>query len=121
MGSIAFCTFETGHRGNKYQLYEIKQTKDKNYPYNKKNYPCLMGLEYAPCFALVRENEKNKHVAIIVGFTSELLHYNGRPADCIFDRTKLTVYSSYEEYISSPTDKSAIIFAVKLLNSNFEI
>ncbi|MCI8345906.1 MAG: hypothetical protein HFJ42_08215 [Clostridia bacterium] len=120
MGSIALCTFETGYRGNKYQLYEIKQTKDKTYPYNKKNYPSLTDLEDIPCFALVRENEK-KHVAIIVGFTSEFLQYNGAPADCIFDRTTLTVYSSYEENISSNTDKSAIMFAVKLLNSKFKI
>lgn len=120
MGSIALCTFKTGT--NKYELHEIRQTNDKNYRYNKRNYASLADLPAnARCFALVRENEKNSYVAIIVGFLSELIFYNGRPADCVLNETKILSYASYEENSSSLTDTYAITCAVSLLNTNFKI
>lgn len=120
MGSIALCTFVTGT--TEYELHEIRQTNDKTYPYNKRNFPSLIDLPAnARCFALVRENDKKNYVAIIVGLTSELIRYNGRPADCVLDRTKVFSYDSYEENISSPIDKYAITCAVSLLNTNFKI
>lgn len=122
MGSIALCTFETGYKEDKYELHKIMETNDKTYPYNKKNYPSLEGLpENARCFILIRENDKDNYVAIIVGLPSKLIHYNGKPADLVFCKNTVYSYVVYEENISSPMDEHSMMCAVDLLSTNFKI
>lgn len=122
MGSIALCTFETGYEEDKYELHEIIETNDKTYPYNKKDYPSLGGLpKNARCFILIRENDKDNYVAIIVGLPSKLIHYNGKPADLVFCKNTVYSYVVYEENISSHMDEHSIMCAVDLLSTNFKI
>ncbi len=122
MGSIALCTFETGYKEDKYELHAIMETNDKTYPYNKKNYPSLNGLpKSARCFILIRKNDKDNYVAIIVGLPSKLIHYNGKPADLVFCKNTVYSYVVYEENTSSPMDEHSMMCAVDLLSTNFKI